>query len=67
MRGITPEGRIIELTPKQKAIVNDVRGWALGHGILTLPYIGRQGGKSVLLATVAEYDKRGWPEDLEEA
>lgn len=64
MKGITPAGEIIELTPLQADLVNDVRRWARSDSILALPHIGRQGGKSVILSTVAEYDKRGWPKDL---
>jgi hypothetical protein len=64
VKGVTPDGEVIELTEKQAAIVRDVRRWALGHGILALPHMARQSGKSVIMATVAEYDARNWPEDL---
>lgn len=66
MKGRDGCGNEIELTPGQEIYVRLVRDWAQGFGMLVLPYMGRQGGKSVLLATVAEYDRRGWPEDLEE-
>jgi hypothetical protein len=64
VKGRDVHDREIELTPEQEDFVRRVRAWALGHGMLALPHRGRQGGKSTLLATVAEYDRRGWPEDL---
>jgi hypothetical protein len=66
MKGVTPQGQVFDMTPGQAKIVSDVREWATNQraGSMPVPYMGRQSGKSVLLATIAEYDRRGWPDDL---
>jgi hypothetical protein len=66
MRGVTPDGRIVELTPDQALLVLAIGQWATANKQIVLPMASRGDGKSVILATVAEYDKRGWPDDLPE-
>jgi hypothetical protein len=68
MKGVTPDGRIVDLTVEQARTVRLVGEWARNrHPVpVVLPNMGRAGGKSVILATVARYDALGWPADLPE-
>ena len=66
MKGVTPGGRIVNLTAGQARTVRFVGEWARNrHPVpVVLPNMGRAGGKSVTLATIARYDALGWPDDL---
>lgn len=68
MRGTTKDGRVITLSPQQERLTRAIREWATGRPNINvmLPFLGRQGGKSTLLATWAAYDELGWPDDLPE-
>jgi phage terminase large subunit-like protein len=57
MRGWTIDGRQVELLPWQETVVKAVlRGWHDGSAVL-LPAIGRAGGKTTVLATLAKYEQ----------
>lgn len=59
MIGWTPAGEEVELTPFQERIVRRAIDWlANGNEHLIFPAMGRQGGKSIIVATIAEYDRR---------
>lgn len=59
MIGWTVTGREIELNERQEHVVRAVLEWEENGGEVTLPFIGRQGGKTTILATIAEYHRRG--------
>lgn len=67
MRGWTPAGDEVELTAFQERIVKSAIDWlasAGGGSHFILPDIGRHGGKSIIIATIAEYDRRWRGDDL---
>lgn len=59
MIGWTVTGRQVELNELQEHVVRAVLEWEEHGGALTLPFIGRQGGKTTIMATIAEYHRRG--------
>lgn len=55
MKGWTPTGTEVELAPQQEIAVREILAWDHEHAVL-LVTLGRGGGKSVIIATVARYD-----------
>lgn len=59
MRGWTWDGTEVELTQEQAAIVRGLLTWHEDGTPFTLPYMGRQRGKTTVLATVRRYIEEG--------
>lgn len=55
MKGWTPDGTEVELAPQQEIVVREILAWDGKHGVHFVQ-MGRQGGKSVIIATAARYD-----------
>jgi hypothetical protein len=59
VRGWTPAGDEVELTELQERLVRRALDWLAGGQFhLIIPSMPRAGGKSVIMATIAEYDRR---------
>jgi hypothetical protein len=56
VKGWTPNGTEVELAPQQEIAVREILAWDHEHGVF-LVTLGRQGGKSVIIATAARYDE----------
>jgi hypothetical protein len=54
--GWAPDGTPVDLSPWQEEAVRALLGWDGAHAV-HLPVRGRQGGKSVVISTVARYDR----------
>lgn len=59
MKGWTPDGTEVELAPQQEIAVREILAWDGDHNVTLVP-MGRQGGKSVILATVNRYELARW-------
>jgi hypothetical protein len=55
VNGWLEDGTSVELTPEQERIVNGVIQWHLDGTPFLLPRTGRAGGKTTIMATVAQY------------
>lgn len=74
MKGRTPEGQEIELTPVQEKFVRDYFAFRdAGFTYVLAPVMGRRAGKRVIAATIdwltRNKDERTWeyfPENIEE-
>jgi hypothetical protein len=56
VKGFTHDGHEVTLLPWQEDAVRDLLEWDSLRGVRLMP-AGRGGGKSVILATAAAYDK----------
>ena len=64
VRGWLENGVEVELTPSQAEIVSGLLRWHADGIPYTLPLMGRQAGKTVIMSTVAHYfTATNWQEE----